>query len=83
MVGGNMSKIFTNAELKEYSGKNGSAAYVGFKGKVYDVTNGPTWDADDHFGQHEAGMDLTAEMDGAPHADEVFADIPVVGELVG
>lgn len=78
-----MSKVFTNAELKEYNGQNGKAAYAAFKGKVYDVTNGPSWDDGYHFGQHEAGMDLTEEMDGAPHGDEVFADMPVVGELAG
>lgn len=78
-----MAKIFTAAELKEYHGQNGKPAYTAYKGKVYDVTNGPTWDAGDHFGEHQAGVDLTEGMDGAPHGDEVFADIPVVGELAG
>lgn len=81
MMGGNTLKVSTNAELKEYNGRNERTAYVAFKGKDYDVTNGPTWDAGEHFGQHEAGMDLTAKMDGAPHGGEVFAGIPVVGEL--
>jgi predicted heme/steroid binding protein len=78
-----VSKTFTLAELKEYNGKNGKPAYVAFEGKVYDVTNGFTWGDGEHLGQHEAGMDLTKGMDGAPHGDEILADVPVVGTLVG
>jgi len=77
-----MPKTFTREELKEYNGQGGKPAYVAFKGKVYNVTNGPTWDDGDHFGQHGAGTDLTKEMEDAPHGDEVFSDIPVVGELL-
>ena len=76
-------KIFTLEELKEFNGQKGKPAYIAFQGKVYDVSDGIAWDEGDHFGQHEAGMDLTEEFEDAPHGEEVFADMPVVGELAG
>jgi predicted heme/steroid binding protein len=79
--GRDMSRTFTKADLKEFNGKKGKAAYVGFKGKVYDVSKGATWDEGDHFSLHEAGISYSDDMDDAPHGDEVFADMPVVGEL--
>lgn len=78
----NMTKTFTLEELKEYNGENGKAAYIAFKGKVYDITDSPMWDDGDHFGLHEAGRDLTVELDDAPHGEEAFEDKPIVGELV-
>jgi predicted heme/steroid binding protein len=33
------SHKFTLDELRQFDGKNGSPAYVGYKGKVYDVSD--------------------------------------------
>ncbi len=75
------AKKFTLSELSKFNGKNGNPAYVGYKGKVYDVTESSQWSDGDHLG-HEAGMDLTEQMEIAPHADEVMERFKTVGALI-
>jgi predicted heme/steroid binding protein len=75
------TKHFTLTELSQFNGKNGKAAYVGYKGKVYDVSDSDLWLEGDHTG-HEAGQDLTAQMEIAPHGDEVMQKMKTVGTLV-
>ena len=65
-------------ELSKFNGKNGNPAYVGYKGKVYDVTTSMQWSDGDHLG-HEAGQDLTESMDIAPHAPDVMERFKVIG----
>ena len=74
-------KKFTVEELKNFDGQNGKPVYVGFKGKVYDVTDSASWAGGDHMG-HGAGQDLTLEMEIAPHAEDVMEKMKVVGLLV-
>lgn len=74
-------RLFTKEELAGHDGTGGNPAYVAYKGKVYDLSAGPTWDAGAHY-QHLAGEDLTDAMDEAPHGDELMDDFPIVGELV-
>ncbi len=71
---------FTVDQLKEFNGKNGKPAYVGYNGKVYDVTESYQWLDGDHLG-HMAGQDLTEEMGIAPHGDDVMERMKVIGEL--
>ena len=73
---------FSVDELRSFDGKNGKPAYVGYKGKVYDVTGSDQWDGGDHMG-HGGGLDLTMEMEIAPHDDDVMAKMKVVGVLTG
>lgn len=68
-------------ELKNYNGRNGTKAYVAYKNNIYDVTGSPFWEEGEHEGVHFAGADLTAQLAGAPHGDEVFKGFPVVGTL--
>ncbi len=74
------TKKFTVSELSKFNGKNGSPAYVGYKGKIYDVTESYQWSEGDHLG-HEAGKDLTELMETAPHAEDVMERFKVVGIL--
>jgi predicted heme/steroid binding protein len=74
------NKEFTSEELAEYNGKNGKM-YVAYQGQVYDVSNSYLWEDGVHQGLHNAGQDLTADMDEAPHGPEMFKDYPVVGTL--
>ena len=76
------SHKFTLDELRQFDGKNGRPAYVGYKGKVYDVSDSDQWIDGDHMG-HVAGQDLTEEMDIAPHADDVMEKMKAVGVLAG
>jgi predicted heme/steroid binding protein len=74
-------KEFTAEELAAFDGTSGKAAYVAYKGKVYDVSESAMWGGGDHEGMHSAGADLTAEHDDAPH-DVYVTDFPQVGTLV-
>ena len=74
-------KKFTIQELNSFNGKDGKPAYVGYKGNVFDVTNSAQWIDGDHLG-HSAGQDLTAEMEIAPHSEDVLGRVKVVGILI-
>lgn len=73
-------RTFTAAELAAFDGTDDQPAYVAYNGVVYDVSAGPTWAEGMHF-EHLAGRDLTEALEGAPHDDEVFEGMPVVGHL--
>ena len=76
-------QVFTAEELAAFDGKDGKAAYVAFNGKVYDVTGSDMWEAGEHEDEHSAGVDLTDDMDFAPHNDAVFENFPLVGRFAG
>ena len=75
-------KKVTMQELEENNGKNGKPAYIAYKGKVYDVSQSSFWLDGDHLGMHNAGKDLTEELEMAPHREENFQRVKLVGELV-
>jgi len=75
-------KKVTKQELEENNGQNGKPAYFAYQGKVYDVTQSGLWTDGDHLGMHQAGKDLTGELDAAPHREENFARVKYVGTLV-
>lgn len=72
----------TLKELEEYNGKGGKPAYIAYKGKVYDVSASSFWLDGDHLGTHQAGKDLTEELELAPHSEEVLERTKLVGVLV-
>jgi predicted heme/steroid binding protein len=74
------TKKFSINELSQFDGKDGKAAYVGYKGKVYDVTESSQWTDGEHLG-HMAGQNLTEEMDVAPHSEEIMERMKLVGVL--
>jgi predicted heme/steroid binding protein len=73
---------FTLKELEEYDGKGGKPAYIACKGKVYEVSNSDFWAAGEHMGMHQAGKDLTEDVELAPHGDEVLERAKLIGVLV-
>jgi predicted heme/steroid binding protein len=75
------TKKITKSELSKFNGKNGNPAYVGYKGKVYDVTESSQWSEGNHLG-HEAGIDFTESMEFAPHADDVIERFKAIGTLI-
>jgi predicted heme/steroid binding protein len=75
-------KKLTLEELAKYNGNNGNPAYIAFKGKVYDLSDSSFWLGGDHLGAHQAGKDLTAEIEIAPHGPENLDRVKLVGELV-
>ena len=75
-------KKVTKQELAENDGKNGKPAYFAYKGKVYDVSESSFWIDGEHLGMHNAGKDLTEELEMAPHREENFQRVKLVGDLV-
>lgn len=74
-------KKFTEEELSEFDGSEpDKPAYIAYKGKVYDVTDNPLFVEGLHF-EHSAGMDLTEDMEEAPHSEEVLGELEQIGEL--
>lgn len=74
---------FTSEELAHYCGREGALAYVAYQGQVYDVSASFLWQGGRHQAMHEAGTDLTASLDGAPHGIDLLERFPVVGVLRG
>lgn len=71
----------TPEELALCDGRDGRKACVAVNGKIYDVTSSPLWLAGKHQGLHQAGADLTAALQQAPHVRAVIERFPVIGEL--
>jgi len=46
------------------------------------MTNSHLWKGGIHAGAHSAGADLTEALANAPHSEEVFARLPIVGYLI-
>jgi predicted heme/steroid binding protein/uncharacterized membrane protein len=74
-------KEFSREELRQHNGKDDPTVYVGFEGKVYDVSNSKLWKTGSHMKRHPSGADLTTEIAGAPHGPEVFERVSQVGTL--
>ena len=74
---------FTLEELKQYNGQKGRPAYIAYKGKVYDVTDNYTWGDGNHYGEHQAGRDVTDGMSDAPHGEDKLETTILVGEITG
>ncbi len=68
--------------LALYNGKDGAPVYIGFKGKIYDVSNSNKWKNGEHMKKVHAGEDLTQIISQAPHGEEKVFAMPVVGELL-
>jgi predicted heme/steroid binding protein len=74
-------RTFTKEELAHYTGENGSAAYIAYKGKVYDVTRCFLWQGGKHQALHAAGKDLTDDLADAPHGEDLLERAVLVGTL--
>ena len=75
-------KKLTIKDLEGYDGKNGKPAYVAYQGKVYDLSQSTLWSGGEHMGMHQAGKDITEELELAPHGEETLERVKLVGKLV-
>ena len=75
------NRTFTSKELLLYDGRNGRPAYVAVEGKVYDVSKSRFWE-NGHHEIHHSGLDLTDELQRAPHGKEVLQNMPEIGVLL-
>lgn len=75
-------KVLTRKELARYSGRDGSAAYIAYEGRVYDVTDSPLWRNGRHWIRIQAGQDLTGSLAQAPHGTDLLERVPQIGILI-
>ena len=71
----------TAATLALRNGQDKPQIWIAYKGRVYDVTKSRLWRDGKHY-EHWAGQDLTDELKDAPHTEEVFARLQVIGKLI-
>ncbi|MBM4278331.1 MAG: 2-oxoacid:ferredoxin oxidoreductase subunit beta [Deltaproteobacteria bacterium] len=74
-------KLFALEELKQFDGTEGRPIYIGYKGKVYDISASPLFQGEKRMRCHIAGKDLTRDIEIAPHGEELLFKFPVVGRL--
>lgn len=73
---------FTREELAAYDGRQGRPAYIAYRGLVYDVSASYHWRGGNHWVLHQAGLDLSAELEVAPHTEDLLLKkFPVIGEM--
>jgi predicted heme/steroid binding protein/uncharacterized membrane protein len=70
---------FDSTSLSGFNGKDGKPAYIVYQGRVIDVSRSKLWKTGIHMKRHQAGSDLTAEIEAAPHGLEVLDRYPQVG----
>ena len=68
-------------DLNQFDGKDGKPIYISASGRVVDVSASKLWKGGVHMGRHNAGKDLTADIEAAPHGMEVLDRYPQVGTL--
>lgn len=73
--------VFTIEELANYTGANGSTAYIAVNGVVYDVTN--EFINGTHQGMLLGGTDATAVFATSPHSQSFLSQLTIVGSLEG
>lgn len=74
-------KTLSKEELLKYNGIKG-ITYIACYGKAYDVSSSYHWRKGIHRVTHNAGRDLTKELEGAPHDITLLEKFPVVGKLI-
>lgn len=74
-------KEFDCESLTEFKGENGKSVYIAYQGRIIDVSNSKFWKTGLHMKRHEAGRDLTADIEAAPHGMDVLDRYPQVGIL--
>lgn len=77
-----LMRRLTKEELSKYNGKDGSPTYIAYESKVYDVSESFLWQKGQHQVLHIAGVDLTTELDAAPHGANILERFPVIGMLI-
>ena len=74
-------KEYDLEELSKCDGKEGRPVYVAYGGRIFDVSDSKLWKGGLHMKRHHAGTDLTTDIKGAPHGEEMLERYPEVGLL--
>lgn len=73
-------KVITKQQLSLRNGQDKPEIWVAYLGIVYDVSESRLWKNGRHY-EHWAGQDLTAELEDAPHNNNVFDKFTAIGTL--
>jgi 2-oxoglutarate ferredoxin oxidoreductase subunit beta len=76
-------KTFTLEELQRFDGTDGGPIYIGYKGKVYNLSASPLFHGEKRMRCHIGGKDLTKDIEIAPHEEDLVFKFPVVGKIEG
>ena len=74
-------KEFDLESLSKFNGQNENPVYILCQGRVIDVSNSKLWKTGLHMKRHQAGQDLSTDIEAAPHGPEVLDRYPQVGIL--
>jgi 2-oxoglutarate ferredoxin oxidoreductase subunit beta len=74
-------KHYTIEELSHVDGSEGRPIFIGYKGKIYDLSSSPLFQGEKRMRCHIAGKNLTKDMEAAPHGEDLVLKFPVVGRL--
>jgi predicted heme/steroid binding protein len=76
-------KTFPLRELQRFDGTDGRPIYIGYKGKVYNLSDSPLFQGEKRMRCHIGGKDLTKDIEIAPHGEDLVFKFPLVGKLEG
>ncbi|SFC81318.1 Predicted heme/steroid binding protein [Parapedobacter composti] len=71
---------YSRSQLALRNGQDKPQIWIAYRGHIYDVTKSRLWLRGMHY-EHWAGQDLTDELQGAPHGEDVFSRFNVIGKL--
>jgi len=80
-LNGQHSLVFSASDLALFTGRGKRKPLFVYEGKIYNASDRDLWRNGMHPGGHSAGMDLTDQLEKAPHGSEVMGRLPVVGTL--
>lgn len=81
-MSGGGKQTLTVDELAQFDGREERASYIAYEGHIYDVSDSKLWKEGLHFGKHRAGLDLSENLEQAPHGREKLLSLPRMGELI-
>lgn len=73
-------KEYSRSQLALRNGQDKPEVWIAYNGIIYDVTNSLLWRNGKHY-EHWAGQDLTDELIDAPHDQQVFDKLKIIGTL--
>ncbi len=78
-----MNKLpeYTRSQLALRNGQDKPEIWIACRGVIYDVTKSRLWRDGKHY-EHWAGQDLTDELSDAPHTEDVFKRMAIIGKLI-
>lgn len=71
---------YTRSQLALRNGQDRDEIWVAYQGIIYEVSKSRHWRGGLHYG-HWSGQELSSELPDAPHGEEVFKRMKVVGTL--